>query len=292
MTDDAPLSISEAFSKATSTFTSDSEESKEVNTAETEESTEELEDSTEEVGEIATKEEEPAEESEESALDHVDPNDIPEELQPVYKNLMKGFTQGRQRDAEARKEAEKRAEELENRIKELESKVPEQSVEKELPKFNSPQEYYAHLAREEAKKELQSEREKIEQEKIEAFEQQALDTFNSFDDRLKANEDGTPNPMRDFVGNRLDQQLAKYTEDNGSPVGFDTKKHLQEAVKSFEEYQQSFIKSYLEKQNKLSKTKASQMKKASPRTVSSKTRPDKPRSIQDAMKLAQERLNN
>lgn len=209
---------------------------------------------------------------EKETLEHIDPKEIPAELQPVYKNLMAGFTKGRQQDR-----AEVIA--LKKELEEIKKSQVKPEAE-ELPKFNTPQEYYAWEAKRTAE-------EVVKNERLESWRQQAIDDYNASDDRLNDKSDNH-DPITDAViGSQLDRELDKHIADKGSEIGFDYKSHIKRLLGEWDQYVDSKIKNYISRQNKLMEDKAKDFQKKSlVKSNPAKTTFSKKLTLQEAMQAA------
>lgn len=280
MSDDA-VSVKDAFDKASSTLKSTEEEKPSEESEDVSQDVQEEEPTTEE--EVVEEVEEELEENQDEpeTLENIDPDNLPDELKPLYKNLMKGFTQGRQRDAEARREAEKQMEKMQDQLNQLLSSKQEPEQTEETPRFNTPQEYYEWNAKRIAEQ-------TVKEERINAFRDQAVKDYLSFDDRLNRNGESYDVMMDAAVGAKLDEALAKHVQDTGSELGFDYKAQLKSLVKEYDDYVDTRVKNYIEKQNQTLKKNANESKKRVPKVSKAKSVPSK-MSLQDAIRKAAER---
>lgn len=218
--------------------------------------------------------EEVTESPKETPLDKFDPQKLPPELQSVYKDLQKGFTQGRQKDREE-------VNQLRNQLIEYQAKLDALS-RGEVPQERalSPEEYIAKVA------------DRVVTEKsVNAFRDQALKDYNSFDPRLTKPEDGqeseTYDPTMDAViGAQMDKALQDHIDANGSELGFDHKSQLKELVSNWDAYKQREINAFLEKQKKMAKQSEGKLSKFSPKATTNDTTPTANMSIEDAVKYA------
>lgn len=274
---DSP-SLSEAFAKAQSTLQiSDTEESAEK--VETEKS----EDKTEETKETL-------ETKDEADLESIDPKTLPPELKPVYDNLMKGFTKGRQKDSEARKQAEKERDELKRQLMESNkqsdgfSELSPDQLRMLTP--NEQAQYYQALTDWKAQK-------AVEAAKIEDFRNQALNDYESADDRLRRPTDDKPNEnydrfMDSAIGAALDEALAQYVELNGSELGFNYKEKQAELIAEYDGYVRGQNERFIQSQNQKLKESSSRASKMSPTTSKATATPNKP-SLNEALQMALEK---
>ena len=222
------------------------------------------------------KEEEQPKESKKKkvTLDHIDPNEVPEELKPWYDKIMSGFTKGRQKDREAVKK-------LEKQIKE--SKPESESKPEEPPQFDTPEEYYTWQAKKTAEEVVKTERQ-------ESFKNEALNYYNASDPRL--NQDSPDHdPIIDaLIGSQLDEKLEAHVKENGQEQGFDYKSHIKQLLEEWDQYQEGRIKNYISRQNKITKEKAKEFKKKAPAKPNpAKTTFNKKLSLQEALQAAAEK---
>jgi hypothetical protein len=274
------LSIKEAVEQATSTL---NKEATEESTPEVvEEKADDVEQSTE--GDTPEETQEPKAESkddkpvdEETDFEHIDPKTLPKELQGVYKNLLKGFTQGRQKDSERAKRAE---EEL------AKAKVETNKPTEEMPKFNTPEEYYAYVAEKTAK-------ETIKNERVSAYRDEASKEYPKLDPRLDDKNIDTYDKVFDqVVGAELDVRLGKYIQEKGTELGFDYKAEFKSIKEDWDDYVNGSVKKYIQKQSELAKQNESKLRKATPKTSTGQVVPSGIKSVGDAIRAAQEKLNN
>lgn len=225
----------------------------------------------------------------ETELERIDPEKLPPELKSVYKDLMKGFTQGRQKDSERAKAAEEKARLLEERLAKIESGInPSQTPQ--TPQFKTVEEYYDYLATTKVE-------EKLREEKINSYREQALNDYEAADERLRRPSEGKENPAYDefmdvSISGKLDELLAEHVAKNGSELGFDHKSETKKLIEQWEDWMQGRIKSYIDKQNQLVKTKAGESRAHNPKTSPGKSEPSKPMSLAEALEAAQSKLKS
>lgn len=283
---DKTLSIKEAAEQATSTLNKEATEEATPEVAEVEvDGTEEAEAETVE-GDTPEETEEPKAETKENKTDdaetdfeHIDPKTLPKELQAVYKNLLKGFTKGRQKDSERAKKAEEELERLR-----AESKKPE-----EVPQFKTKEEYWTYIGEQKA-------REAIKQEKEKEYEDKARADYPKLDPRLDDSEENVAAGVYDkkfdqAVGAELDTQLAEHIRKTGSQVGFDYKSAFENFKAEWDEYVTGNVKKYISKQGEIAKKSEQKLRKAAPKTTPGQVAPSGIHSVRDAMNAARETLN-
>lgn len=254
MADDTPT-IEEAMEMASSSL-SNNEESQETPSAE--EVTEPVEESTEDATESTD------DSQEESPLEQFDPEKLPDELKPLYKNLMKGFTQGRQKD---REEVNKLRQELD----ELRASKPQEQVEENL----TPEEYIAKVAEK-----------TIEDKRVADYKQTALADYNNADPRLTLNGEQYDEVVDMYVSTELNRELEKYVQENGSEVGFNHKELTKKYLDQWDKKVQAEVEKYLANQKKLAKKAELNSGKFNPKTSSASVKPSGNMTLEQAMQAA------
>lgn len=254
MADDTPT-IEEALKMASSSL-SNNEESQETPSAE--EVTEPVEESTEDATESTD------DSQEESPLEQFDPEKLPDELKPLYKNLMKGFTQGRQKD---REEVNKLRQELD----ELRASKPQEQVEENL----TPEEYIAKVAEK-----------TIEDKRVADYKQTALADYNNADPRLTLSGEQYDEVVDMYVSTELNRELEKYVQENGSEVGFNHKELTKKYLDQWDKKVQAEVEKYLANQKKLAKKAELNSGKFNPKTSSASVKPSGNMTLEQAMQAA------
>lgn len=273
MTTNENPTIEEAMEQASGTLTKSVEEAPSTEQEASTEVEEVVEDTT---TETETEEDVAQANEEETPVDKVvDPNELPEELKPLYekmkKDMDKGFTQGRQKD---------RAEINELR-KEL-TKLKKQSdpTEEDLSKL-TPEEQIERLAEQ-----------KVLQSKIKDFREQALQDYNNLDPRLDNSEgnDSYDEVMDTAISTQLDKLLADHVEIHGNELGFDYKAKSKELIENWDSYIRSKTDSYIAKQREQAKKSEQKISKANPKTKASSVKPNSTMSLEDAVNAAFNRI--
>lgn len=261
MTNDTPT-IEEAVAQASQTV---------VDSDTTEEATTEEVSTVEEAVKEEPQETPDKESQEETPLDKFDPDKLPPELQKVYKDMQKGFTQGRQKDREELNALQKELQELKKQVNpepEWENLTPEQKIER-----------YAE--------------QKVTEAKLNDFREQAIKDYNSIDKRLDNSEGNESyDKMMDVaISTQLDKLLDDHVEQHGNELGFDYKSHAQELIKAWDSYKQQAIDRYLEKQRSLAKKSEARVNKASPKgTASTDSVPSGSMTLEQAMQAAASKI--
>lgn len=255
--------VEEAFAKASEDLENTDESTDETQVEEVDESVEE-EESTQEV------EQDQAGDDDES-FTSVNPDDLPEDLQKVYKSLQGDYTRKTQEAAKIRKESEKRVKELESRLRELEESRTQQ-YQPQQPK--TQEEHLRELIRREQ-----------EQTQLESFEQEALSYYRNADPRLNDESDSFDEQTHYVVGQMMDKKLSEYVNENGSELGFNYKDALKESLEAWDGYIESITKKRVEEHTRAAKARQAKVAKQNPKTSKGKAT-TKVASIEDALELA------
>lgn len=248
--------LSEALEQASSTLSSKETEEAQPIEAETPEVVEDKPEATEEA-EVEEKE---------TPLDQFDPEKLPTELKPLYKNLMKGFTQGRQKD---REELTKLRQELD------ELRKPERVEE---PKNLTPEEYIAQVAEQ-----------TVTQKRVEDYKAQALADYNNADPRLNLDGDNYDQVVDMYVSTELNRELEKYVTEHGSELGFPHKELTNKFLGKWDQKVQSEVEKYLAKQKKLAKQAELSSGKFNPKSSAASVKPSGNMTLEQAIQAAMAR---
>lgn len=248
------LTITEAMEKASSTL----QESEEAQQPEAEpEATEE----------VQTEPEATEAEVEDTPLDKFDPESLPAELKPLYKNLMKGFTQGRQKDRE----------ELNQLRQELDGLKQQAPTEPTKPL--TPEEYIQQVAEQ-----------TITQKRVEDYKAQAIADYNNADPRLTM-VDGQPGEQYDdvvdmYVATELNRELEKFVTEHGSELGFPHRELTKKFLDKWDQKVQTEVERYLANQKKLAKKAELSSGRFNPKSSSASVKPSGNMTIEQAMNAA------
>lgn len=245
--------LSEALEQASSTLSSKEPEETQPVEAETPEVVEATAEVTEEaeVGEDKT------------PLDQFDPEKLPAELKPLYKNLMKGFTQGRQKDRE----------ELTKLRQELDQLRKPEKVEE--PKNLTPEEYIAQVAEQ-----------TVTQKRIEDYKAQALADYNNADPRLNLDGENYDQVVDMYVSTELNRELEKYVTEHGSELGFPHKELTTKYLGKWDQKVQTEVEKYIANQKKLAKKAELSSGKFNPKSSSASVKPSGSMTLEQAMQAA------
>lgn len=217
-------------------------------------------------------ESEPAESEEDNqeSFTKVNPKELPEELQGVYKSLQADYTRKTQDLAEKRKSIDSRVKELEEQLAELENP-------------SRPEAQRPRSAREQLQDVVRSE---IESEKINEFREQAISEYEAADPRLKLDSETYDKPTDLFVGQEMDARLAEHIESGEPQYTFDYKGALKDVLSEWDSYVQTKQQAFLKEQQKQAKQKSKQVRKRNPNGQFRSSKPKK-MSLDEAIVRAQ-----
>lgn len=173
----------------------------------------------------------------------------PEELEEIYQNWQKAYTQKRQAEKE---ELSK----LQQRLQELESKVPQ---EPEVPPEQmSPEQFKEYFAKR-AEKIAQSAREN-------AYIESQEKSFYELDSRLNdESPDFNPQLFYAVVG-QVSQLRDKFEKENGTVFGFDFVGEAKSQLKAYDDTLKAEVQKYITNQNKTVTNKVQKFAKNNPKT--------------------------
>jgi len=242
--------IQEAMEKASSTL----QESEETQQPEVEpEATEE----------VQTESETTETEVEDTPLDKFDPDKLSDELKPVYKNLMKGFTQGRQKDRE------------EITLLRQELDALKQQAPTEPTKPLTPEEYIQQVAEQ-----------TITQKRVEDYKATALADYDNADPRLKLDGEQYDEVVDMYVATELNRELEKYVTENGSELGFPHRELTKKYLNKWDQKVQKEVENYLANQKKLAKKAELSSGRFNPKSSSASVKPSGSMTLEQAMQAA------
>lgn len=202
-------------------------------------------------------------ESEDTPLDQFDPEKLPDELKPLYKNLMKGFTQGRQKD---REELNQLRQELDG----LRQQAPQ-----EPSKPLSPEEYIQQVTEQ-----------TITQKRVEDYKAQALADYNNADPRLNLEGEQYDDVVDMYVATELNRELEKYVTEHGSELGFPHRELAKKYVQKWDQKVQNEVEKYLANQKKLAKKAELSSGRFNPKSSAASVKPSGNMTIEQAMQAA------
>lgn len=183
----------------------------------------------------------------------------PAELDEIYKNWQRSYTQTRQAEKAREKEMADKLKEYEQRFNQLDERALEKPINEMT--VEELQQHFAQKAKEIAKT-------AEENSYIDAQEK----SFFQLDKRL--NEDHPehdPNLFYSVVG-QVTKLRDQYEADNKTVVGFDFVGEAKKVITAYDETLKQKVQSYLKRNNETARGKVSQSSKANPKSSSAKLR--------------------
>jgi hypothetical protein len=223
----------------------------------------------------------PEPEAAEESYTRIDPKTLPPELQATHKSLLRDYTKKTQALAQQRRELE------EMRAGFNQPQQPQAPEQQELQAHPgmSVDEYTAFMLSKVEEK-LTAQQQKVLEEQNQQYLDKAVIEFEAADERLNPESPAYDEYMRNAVGSKLDEALNAFTEENGSPIGFDYNSKTEELVKQYEEHLEK-------KAQAIAQARTQQafkgVKRTAPTSVSSSQAPSKPvggMSLDDAIDSA------
>ena len=173
----------------------------------------------------------------------------PEELEEIYTNWQRAYTQKRQAEKE---ELAKIREEMEQ----LKAQVPQ---EPQIPIEQMSPEQLKDFFAQRAQKIAESAKEN-------AYIESQEKAFYELDDRLNQDSPTHDEGLFYTVVGKVTQQREQYEKENGGVFGFDFVGEAKKAVQAYDESVKKQVQNYLSKQNQTVKNKAQRFQKANPKT--------------------------
>lgn len=261
------LDIEEAFAKAEADINNEGDSKDEAdNSAEDE--------VTETEGETPEEESEPVkEESEEQAFTASNPDELPEELKPIYKSLQADYTRKTQELAEQRKATDSRVKELEERLNALTAGDEKEGVEP------TPEDQLRAFVQQ-----------TIDSKQVAEYRNRAIADYNNADPRLDTTSESYDKAVDLYVGQEMDARLQEHIDSGKPEYSFNHKAALKEVLTGWDDYLISKQKAFLQEQQKQAKAKAQEVKKQSPKSKESVSTP-RVMDLDDAIAAAQKKLS-
>lgn len=205
-----------------------------------------------------------AESQEETPLDQFDPEKLPAELKPLYKNLMKGFTQGRQKDREELTQLRQELEELRS-----------SKVEPEVPANLTPEEYIQKVAED-----------TVTQTRVNDYKKTALADYNNADPRLNLEGEQYDEVVDMYVSTELNRELEKHVKENGSELGFNHKELTKKYLGKWDQKVKAEVEKYMANQKKVAKKAELSSGRFNPKSSSASVKPSGNMTLEQAMQAA------
>lgn len=181
----------------------------------------------------------------------------PEELDEIYKNWQKSYTQTRQAEKAREKEMAEKLAEYEKTLSQFKSQEPEKPINEMT--VEELQQHFALKAQEIAKTAQ-------ENSYIEAQEK----SFYELDKRLDEDHpEHDPNLFYSVVG-QVTKLRDQYESDKGTVVGFDFVGEAKKVISAYDEAVKQKVQSYLKRNNETARGKVDQSSKANPKASQAK----------------------
>lgn len=193
----------------------------------------------------------------------------PEELESIYKDWQKSYTQKRQAEKEEMKK-------LQERLAELEAKAPKAE---DIPINEMTPEQFRDYTLAQAKKQVLVERDN-------AYIESQEKAFYEVDKRLDDESPDHDEALFYSVVGKLTKEREAYEAENGSVYGFDFVGRAKDLVKAYDEGVKQKVQSYLKKNNERVRSKVEKNSKANPKTQSAKMKKAGGLELEDAFEEA------
>lgn len=221
-----------------------------------------------EIPEAQPEETQPSEQAAEESYTRIDPKTLPPELQAMHKSLLRDYTKKTQMLAQQRKEIE-----AQRSQPQVETPKPQESTLPDAPHEGMSVEEYTAFMLAKVEEKLTAQQQKVLDEQNQKYLDKAVQEFEGTDERLNPENPAYDEYMRNSVGLKLDEALSAYTEENGSPIGFDYQGKTTELIEKYEKHMGDRAKAIAE-----SKTKQAfqGVKRTAPTSAQSSQAPSKP----------------
>lgn len=207
-------------------------------------------------------------ESAEESYTRIDPKTLPPELQAMHKSLLRDYTKKTQMLAQQRRDIE-----AQRSQPQVATQTPQESKLPDAPHEGMSVEEYTAFMLTKVEEKLTAQQQKVLDEQNQKYLDKAVQEFEATDERLNPENPAYDEYMRNSVGLKLDKALSAYTEENGSPIGFDYQGKTTELIEQYEKHMESRAKAIAEAKTK----QAFQgVKRTAPTSAQSSQAPSKP----------------
>jgi len=178
------------------------------------------------------------EEPQEESYTRIDPKSLSPELQAMHKSLLRDYTKKTQALAKQRKEYEEGFSypQQQEQPQSIQAEQYEQSAQ--VPHDGMSVDEYTAFMLSKLDERLTEQQQRMLDDQNQKYLEKAVQEFESTDERL--NPESPPGVydeyMRNAVGGKLDEALNAFTEENGSPIGFDYQAQTEELVEQYEKH--------------------------------------------------------
>jgi len=193
----------------------------------------------------------------------------PEELEAIYKDWQKSYTQKRQAEKE-----QLRA--LEEKLSQYEAQTPKLE---DIPiNWMTPQQFKEYTLAQ-AKKQVEAERDN-------AYIESQEKAFYEVDKRLDDESPDHDEALFYSVVGKLTKEREAYEAKNGSVYGFDFVGRAKDLIKAYDEGMKQKVQDYLKKNNERVRSKVEKNSKTNPKTQSAKMKKAGGLDLEDAFEEA------
>lgn len=219
----------------------------------------------------------------------------PEELEEIYKNWQRSYTEKRQKETQELKEYREKLAKLEAQKPEQDRKVEDvrddmnkATEDVELGKM-SVEEYTKHMRKlmaEEARQIAREEFQTLSKEQQEnQYQEQAYQDFLNADDkgRLNPNSPTKDETLIREVQDHLAKELDKHIKETGTAKGFDTTTLAKAKIKEYDDKLDEIVKNRTKKSTQMAAARAAKSRKAATKGTNANSAPVEGNSIRDIL---------
>lgn len=173
------------------------------------------------------------EEPQEESYTRIDPKSLSPELQAMHKSLLRDYTKKTQALAKQRKEYEEGF----SQPQQQEQPQPIQAEQSaQVPHDGMSVDEYTAFMLSKLDERLTEQQQRMLDDQNQKYLEKAVQEFESTDERLNPESPAYDEYMRNAVGGKLDEALSSFTQENGSPIGFDYQAQTEELVEQYEKH--------------------------------------------------------
>jgi len=173
------------------------------------------------------------EEPQEESYTRIDPKSLSPELQAMHKSLLRDYTKKTQALAKQRKEFE----EGRSQPQQQEQPQPIQAEQSaQVPHDGMSVDEYTAFMLSKVEERLTEQQQRMLDDQNQKYLDKAVQEFEATDERLNSESPVYDEYMRNAVGGKLDEALSAFTQENGSPIGFDYQAQTEELIEQYEKH--------------------------------------------------------
>lgn len=209
----------------------------------------------------------------------------PEQLEEIYKNWQRSYTEKRQKETQRQKELEAKIAELESKMvqpAQTQQVVPtqekaeaaRQALDLGQMTVNQYTDYMRDLAREEARQVAKQEYgELIKTQHEEQLQSKAVSDFENADPRLNEHSPEADKEYREEVRREVAELLDKHLLEHGTYAGFDTTKVTKQIIEAKDKKLDELIKKRTIQSTQAAKMREAKSRKSEERGTTSNSQP-------------------